>query len=50
MYHGGPNNQKNPDDAEFKDYVKSALDEILAGKPVSTPSANTWGCGIKRAS
>lgn len=50
VYHGGPNNQMNPDDAEFRDYVKSALDEILAGKPVSTPSANTWGCGIKRAS
>ena len=49
VYHGGPNNQKAPDDAEFKDYVKAALDEILAGKEVSTPKVNTFGCTIKRA-
>ncbi|HOD51560.1 MAG TPA: redoxin domain-containing protein [Candidatus Hydrogenedentes bacterium] len=49
VYHGGPNNQKEPGDAEFKDYVKSALDEILAGKAVSAPEASTWGCTIKRA-
>jgi peroxiredoxin len=50
VYHGGPNNQKDPGDAEFKDYVKAALDEILAGEPVSKPKANTWGCTIKRVS
>lgn len=49
VYHGGPNNQKNPDHAEYKDYVKSALDEILAGKEVTTPKTSTWGCTIKRA-
>lgn len=49
MYHGGPNNQKDPDDAEFQDYVKTALDEILAGEEVTTPKTSTWGCTIKRA-
>lgn len=49
VYHGGPNNQKDPGDAEFKDYVKAALDEVLAGKEVTTPTAGTWGCTIQRA-
>jgi peroxiredoxin len=49
VYHGGPNNQKDPGDPQFKDYVKAALEEILAGKEVTTPKTSTWGCTIKRA-
>ncbi|MCL4691272.1 MAG: redoxin domain-containing protein [Candidatus Hydrogenedentes bacterium] len=50
VYHGAIDNQKKTDDPEYVNYVKSALDEVLAGKPVSTPSKSAYGCGIKRAS
>jgi peroxiredoxin len=39
----------NSDPAKAKNYVQQALDEILAGKPVSTPSTKQYGCGIKYA-
>ncbi|GMV91778.1 MAG: hypothetical protein AMXMBFR82_15560 [Candidatus Hydrogenedentota bacterium] len=50
VYHGAIDNQKKTDDPEYVNYVKNALDEVLAGKPVSTPSKSAYGCGIKRAS
>jgi hypothetical protein len=28
-------------------YVKAALDEAMAGKPVSTPTSRAYGCSIK---
>jgi peroxiredoxin len=28
-------------------YVAKALDEVLAGKPVSTPETKSYGCGVK---
>jgi peroxiredoxin len=28
-------------------YVKAALDEAMAGKPVSTPTSSAYGCSIK---
>ena len=28
-------------------YVAKALDEVLAGKPVSTPETKAYGCGVK---
>lgn len=30
-----------------KNYVAAALDETLAGKPVSTPSSTPYGCSVK---
>ena len=30
-----------------KNYVQKALDEALAGKPVSTPTSAAYGCSIK---
>jgi peroxiredoxin len=30
-----------------KNYVLTALDEAMGGKPVSTPSTTSYGCGIK---
>jgi len=30
-------------------YVKSALDEVLAGKPVTTASTEAYGCSVKYA-
>lgn len=50
VYHGAIDNQKKIDDPEYVNYVKNALDEVLAGKDVSTPTKSAYGCGIKRAS
>jgi peroxiredoxin len=30
-----------------KNYVRAALADLKAGKPVSTPSTNPYGCGVK---
>jgi len=30
-------------------YVKAALDEVLAGKPVATPETKPYGCSVKYA-
>ena len=30
-----------------KNYVSQALDEVLAGKPVSEPSSTAYGCSVK---
>lgn len=35
------------DIAGAKNYVTAALDEVLAGKPVSTPSSTPYGCTVK---
>lgn len=40
------NNQYEPAAADKK-YVENAVNELLAGKPVTTPSARAIGCGIK---
>lgn len=33
--------------ATSKNYVKSALDEVLAGKPVSVSTSRPYGCSVK---
>ncbi|MCU0303071.1 MAG: thioredoxin family protein [Thermoanaerobaculales bacterium] len=33
--------------AERTNYVAKALDEVLAGKPVSTPETTPYGCSVK---
>ena len=33
--------------ATSKNYVRNALDETLAGKPVSEPVSTPYGCGVK---
>ena len=30
-------------------FVAKALDEVTAGKPVSTPETKPYGCGVKYA-
>jgi hypothetical protein len=30
-------------------YVAAALDEVLAGKPVTTPETTPYGCSVKYA-
>jgi peroxiredoxin len=38
----------NPDDiASSTNYVKAALDDSLAGKPVGTPTTRPYGCSVK---
>ena len=40
----------NPDDiASSTNYVKVALEEAMAGKPVTTPNSRAYGCSIKYA-
>lgn len=49
-YHGAIDDKKstNPEDiASSKNYVAAALEEVLAGKPVSTPSTTPYGCSVK---
>lgn len=52
VYHGAIDDKKstNPGDiAGAKNYVAAALDEVLAGKSVSTPKTDPYGCGVKYA-
>lgn len=38
----------NPDDvAKARNYVSAALDEAMAGRPVSMPSTKSYGCSVK---
>jgi len=38
------------DIATATNYVKQTVTELLAGKPVSTPSTNAYGCSVKYSS
>lgn len=44
-YDGAIDNQKK--DKDLVNYVSKAMDELLAGKPVSTPKTNPYGCSVK---
>lgn len=50
VYHGAVDNREKEAEDGQTNYVQAALDEILAGKPVSTPEKKQWGCTIKRVS
>jgi len=48
-YMGGIDNKATPDPediASAKNYVAAALDEALAGKPITTTVSRPYGCGI----
>lgn len=50
IYHGAIDDKKSPDPAEIadaKNYVQAAVAETLAGKPVSVPRTEAYGCSIK---
>ena len=47
LYHGRIDNSKKEDDVATQD-LKNALDEILAGKEVTTKATKAFGCSIKR--
>jgi peroxiredoxin len=48
-YTGGIDDNINGDKNQVKNYVAQALDELLAGKPVSEPQTKQYGCTVKYA-
>jgi opacity protein-like surface antigen len=50
VYAGGIDDTPSTDQADIaaaKNFVSKALDEALAGKPVSTASSQAYGCSVK---
>ena len=50
IYAGAIDDKKSVDPADVEgatNYVKQALDEALAGQPVSTPKTEPYGCSVK---
>ena len=50
IYQGAIDDNNSPDSAvipDSKNFVKAALDDTLAGKPVSIPSTKSYGCSVK---
>jgi peroxiredoxin len=49
-YSGAIDNDPDGDKGDKRvNYVSKALDELLAGKPVSTPETKSYGCGVHYA-
>ena len=52
VYKGAIDDKKSVDPADIataKNFVAAAIEETLAGKPVSTPETEAYGCSIKYA-
>lgn len=50
VYHGAIDDKKSTDPGDIagaKNHVAAAIEEVLAGKPVSTPTTEAYGCSIK---
>ena len=50
IYAGAIDDKKSTDSADIEgavNHVKQALDEALAGKPVSVPKTEAYGCSVK---
>jgi peroxiredoxin len=50
VYNGAIDDKPSTDVADIagaKNYVAAALDEAMAGKPVTTPSSAPYGCNVK---
>ena len=50
IYQGAIDDHATADASDIpssKNYVVAALDEAMAGKPVSNPSTRPYGCGVK---
>jgi cytochrome oxidase Cu insertion factor (SCO1/SenC/PrrC family) len=50
VYHGAIDDKKSTDPGDIagaKNYVAAALEEVLAGKPVTTPITEAYGCSVK---
>lgn len=52
VYNGAIDSKRSTEQADIassENYVAKALDEVLAGKPVSTPETEPYGCSVKYA-
>jgi len=52
VYAGGIDDTPSTDTADLataKNFVDAALTEVTAGKPVTTPTSDPYGCGVKYA-
>lgn len=49
VYMGAIDDDPGGNKKEVVNYVAKALDELLAGKPVSTPETRPYGCSVKYA-
>jgi len=50
IYEGAIDSIASPDQADISkatNYVQTALDEAMAGKPVTTPTSRSYGCSVK---
>jgi hypothetical protein len=50
IYEGGIDNKPTPDPEDIPgatNYVRAALDESMAGKPVAVATSRPYGCGVK---
>ena len=50
VYHGAIDDKKSTDPGDIagaKNHVAAAIEEVLAGKPVSTPKTEAYGCSVK---
>jgi peroxiredoxin len=50
IYEGAIDSIRSPDPADIPkatNYVRATLDEAMAGKPVTTPVTQPYGCGVK---
>jgi sensor domain CHASE-containing protein len=50
VYAGGIDDKASTDAADVataRNFLASALDEAMAGKPVTTPTATPYGCSVK---
>jgi len=53
VYKGAIDNKRSTDLADVKtatNYVKSALEELMTGKPVATTTTRPYGCSVKYSS
>jgi peroxiredoxin len=48
VYHGAFDNRKTPATKGDTNYVKNALDDLLAGRPVRNAEIPAWGCAVNR--
>lgn len=48
-YRGAIDNDRSPGKQGDKNYVKNALEELLAGKKVTEAETTAYGCGVKYA-
>ena len=50
LYDGAPDDQRGTDPADIQqahNYVRAAIEEAMAGKPVTTATTQPYGCGVK---